>query len=72
MCISGTEPSSVILSQTSSLLKCDAKKGPNQAEAKRDGVKTHKITISVLFKHRKCLMLRVLKRHKSTKVKGLP
>ena len=30
-------------------LKSDAKRVPNQAKAKRDGVKTHKITISVNF-----------------------
>ena len=40
--ISGTEPSSVILSQTCSInikkLKSDDLKGPKQAEAKRDGV----------------------------------
>ena len=40
MGISGTEPSSVILSKQSSLkkLKSDAQKVPNQALAKRDGV----------------------------------
>ena len=42
MRISGTEPSSVILSQTCSKniqkLKSDDLKGPKQAEAKRDGV----------------------------------
>ena len=42
MRISGTEPSSVILSQTKYFkkLKSDAKKLPKQASAKRDGVKT--------------------------------
>ena len=47
MRISGTEPSSVILSQTKSFkkLKGDAQKVPKQAKAKRDGVITHKITI---------------------------
>ena len=40
MRISGTEPSSVILSQTMKLekLKSDDPKVPKQAEAKRDGV----------------------------------
>ena len=41
MRISGTEPSSVILSQTNGFkkLKRDAHKVPKQAKAKRDGVK---------------------------------
>ena len=49
MRISGTEPSSVILSQTMKIkkLKSDEPKIPKQAKAKRDGVKTHKITISI-------------------------
>ena len=40
MRISGTEPSSVILSQTKKFqkLKMDNPKVPKQAEAKRDGV----------------------------------
>ena len=40
MRISGTEPSSVILSQTCSIkkLKSNDQKVPKQAEAKRDGV----------------------------------
>ena len=40
MPISGTEPSSVILSQTKVFkkMKSDAPKVPKQAEAKRDGV----------------------------------
>ena len=40
MCISGTEPSSVILSQTMKfkMLKSDAPKVTKQAKAKRDGV----------------------------------
>ena len=40
MCISGTEPSSVILSQTMKFTKLnsDDPKVPKQAEAKRDGV----------------------------------
>ena len=41
MRISGTEPSSVILSQTVNFkkkLKSDDQKSPKQAEAKRDGV----------------------------------
>ena len=40
MRISGTKPSSVILSQTMQFKKLgsDASKVPNQAEAKRDGV----------------------------------
>ena len=48
MCISGTEPSSVILSQTKSYqnVKIDVQKVPKQAEAKRGGVITHKITNS--------------------------
>ena len=40
MRISGTEPSSVILSQTKyfKMLKSDTPKVPKKAEAKRDGV----------------------------------
>ena len=40
MRISGTEPSSVILSQTKSFqnVKINVQKVPKQAEAKRDGV----------------------------------
>ena len=40
MCISGTQPSSVILRQTVKFqkLKSDDQKLPKQAEAKRDGV----------------------------------
>ena len=51
MRISGTEPSSVILSQTKSFkkLKSDAQKVPKQAKAKGDGVITHKITIWINF-----------------------
>ena len=43
MRISGTEPSSVILSQTMFFekLKSDAPKVPKQAEAKMDGVINH-------------------------------
>ena len=56
MHISGTEPSSVILNQTCILkkLKSNDPKMPKQTEAKRHGVITHKITISINFKHRKC------------------
>ena len=39
MRISGTEPSSVILSQTKCFKKLDAQKLPKQAKAKRDGVR---------------------------------
>ena len=51
MRISGTEPSSVILSQTKKFkkLKNGAKKVQTQANAKRDGVITHKIIISINF-----------------------
>ena len=51
MRISGTEPSSVILSQTIDFkkLKSDDLKVSKQAEATRDGVITHKITISINF-----------------------
>ena len=51
MRISGTEPSSVILSQTMKFkkLKSDDRKVPKQAEAKRDGVINPQITISVNF-----------------------
>ena len=54
MCISGIEPSSVILSQTKwfQKLTSDAVKVPKQTEAKRDGVKTHKITNSISGKFR--------------------
>ena len=38
MRISGTEPSSVILSQTGSLKSWNDQKVPKQAESKRDGV----------------------------------
>ena len=56
MRISGTEPSSVILSQTCSVkkMKSNDQKVPKQAEAKRGGVKKPlKITFSINFKHRK-------------------
>ena len=45
MLISGTEPSSVILSQTCSLkkMKSNDQKVPTQAEARKDGVIIHKI-----------------------------
>ena len=51
MRISGTEPSSVILSRTMKFkkLKSDDPKVPKQAEAKRDGVINHKFTISNNF-----------------------
>ena len=51
MRISGTEPSSVILSQTRKLKKLtsDDQKLPKQAEAKRDGVINPQITISKNF-----------------------
>ena len=53
MHISGIEPSSVILSQTKTEMKkrwtSDAPKVPKQAKVKRDGVKTHKITIQINF-----------------------
>ena len=52
MRISGTEPSLVILRQTCSIIcwKEMTTKVPKQAEAKRDGVITHIITISINFK----------------------
>ena len=48
MRISGTEPSSEILSQKKYFqkLRRDVPNVPKQAEAKRDGVITHTITIS--------------------------
>ena len=54
MRISGTEPSSMILSQTKhfKMLKSDTPKCQKQAEAKRDGVinpQNYKITISIKF-----------------------
>ena len=51
MRISGTEPSSVILSQTKLFkkLKSDAPKVSNQAKAKLDGVINPQFTISVNF-----------------------
>ena len=50
MRISGTEPSSVILSQTKLFkkMKSDAPKVPKEAKAKRDG-KINNITISINF-----------------------
>ena len=55
MRISGTEPSSVILSQTEKFqkLKIDAPKVPKQAEAKRDGVINPKNYNFNQFKHGK-------------------
>ena len=51
MRISGTEPSSVILSQTKlfTKVKSDAPKVSNHTESKWDGVINPKITISVNF-----------------------
>ena len=67
MRISDTEPSSVILSQTMNFkkLKSDYPTVPKQAEAKRDGVITHKITISNNFNTEN---FDALKRHESTEV----
>ena len=58
MRISGTEPSSMILSQFLNTkykkLKSNDQKVPQQAEAERDGVKKpHKITILINLKHGK-------------------
>ena len=49
MRISGNEPSSVILRQSKWFQKVENvdPKVPKQAEAKRDGVINHKITISI-------------------------
>ena len=51
MRISGTEPSSVILSQTVKFkkLKSDNQKLPKQAEAKRDGVNSLKSLLLMFF-----------------------
>ena len=67
MLISGTEPSSVILSQTMKFkkLKSDDQKVPKQAEAKRDGVINPQITISVNFNTEN---FDALKRYESTEV----
>ena len=67
MRISGTEPSSVILSQTIKFkkLKSENLKVSKQAEAKRDGEITHKITISINFNTDN---FDALKRHESTEV----
>ena len=55
MRISGTEPSSVILSQTKKFqkLESDVTKVPKQDEAKMDCVINHKITIFNQFYHGK-------------------
>ena len=69
MRISGTEPSSVILSQTCSIkkLKSNDRKVPKQAEAKRDGViNPQNYNFKQFFKHGKFLMLS--KRYESTEV----
>ena len=67
MCILGTEPSSVILSQTKYFkkLKNDAHKLPKQAKDKRDGVITPNITISINFNAEN---FDALKRYESTEV----
>ena len=67
MRISGTEPSSMILSQTKYFknLKNDAQKLPKQAKAKRNGVITHKITISFNYNSEN---FDALKRYESTEV----
>ena len=64
---SGTEPSSVILSQTMKFkkLKSDYPKVPKQAKAKRDGVINHKITILINFNTEN---FDALKRYESTEV----
>ena len=53
MRISGSEPSSVILSQRKwcKMLKIYAQKCQKQGKAKRDGEKTHKITIMIRCLH---------------------
>ena len=65
MRISGTEPSSVILSQRKKLkkLKSAAQKMPKQAEVKRDGVINSKN-----YHFNQCLILMLLKRYESTEV----
>ena len=67
MRISGAEPSSVIFSQSKYFqkLKKDVQNVPKQAEAKRDGVKTHTITISNNFNTEN---FDALKRYESTEV----
>ena len=68
MHISGTEPSSVILSQTVKFkkLKSDDQKLPNQAKAKRDGViNPQNYTISNNFNTKN---FDALKRYESTAV----
>ena len=68
MRISGTEPSSVILSQKGGSFKSSkvmSKNCQTQAEAKRDGVITHKITISIKFDTDN---FDALKRYESTEV----
>ena len=47
--------------------KCDDPKVPKQAEAKRDGVKNHKITISINFNTEN---FDTLKRYESTEVRS--
>ena len=67
MRISGTEPSSVILSQTMKFkkLKSDDPKVPKQAEAKRDGVINPQ---NYNFKQFKAENFDALKRYESTEV----
>ena len=67
MRISGTEPSSVIISQTMWFKKVDkwCPKLPKQAEAKRDGVMNPQNTISINFK---TANFNALKRYESTEV----
>ena len=68
MRISGTEPSSVILSQTCCIkkLKINDKKVPKQAEAKRDDIMNPPNYNFNQFETRKILMLS--KRYESTEV----
>ena len=68
MRISGTEPSSVILSQTMQFkkLKSGDLKVPKQVEAKRDGVITHKITISINYNTEILMLSNATNQPKST------
>ena len=67
MRISGTEPSSGILSQTCiKMLKSNDQKVPKQAEAKRDGVINPQNYNFNQFQTRKMLML--FKNYESTEV----
>ena len=67
MRISGTEPSSMILSQTKQFKKFQMhnQQVPKQVEAKRDGVVNRQITISNNFKHGNFLCSQTLRINRS-------